>query len=168
MIMKFALDLPEDDEYLRTTRLLSRALLEDLRVTEEDRQDVEVIVSELCTNVIRHAKSTEGRYHLVLEYHREKVVITVEDNGSGFAPEEAPPPGTYRPDELTGGTRVGGYGVPLVQALSDRIQFELTEPQGTKVRAEKALRYETRQAEERAKKMDSSGGAAIEATLNPK
>jgi serine/threonine-protein kinase RsbW len=166
MILKFSLDLPEDDEYLRTIRLLSKALLEDLRVIEEDKIGVETIVSELCTNVIRHAQSTEGKYHLALEYHQERVVITVEDKGAGFAPEEAPPPGTYRPDELAGGMRVGGYGMLLVQALSDRIQFELTEPRGTKVQAEKVLRYETRQAKDRATKMDKSECAALEATLD--
>jgi serine/threonine-protein kinase RsbW len=165
MILKLSLDLPEDHEYVRTTRLLSRTLLDDLRVVSEDKDDIEIIVSELCTNVVRHAHSSEGRYQLVIEYHRDKVVITVEDQGSGFVPGSSAPPGTQRPDDLTGGNRIGGFGVPLVNALSDRIKFEPTEPQGTRVQAVKALHYESQEAQARAGKMDSVDGAEIQASL---
>lgn len=164
MILKLSLDLPEDHEYVRTTRLLSRTLLDDLRVVSEDKEDIEIIVFELCTNVVRHARSTEGRYQLVIEYHREKAVVTVEDRGSGFVPEAIPPPGTERPDELLGGERIGGFGVPLVNALSDRLQFEPTEPQGMKIRAEKALHYQSWEAKDRAGRMDSGDGAELNAS----
>lgn len=162
MILKLSLDLPEDQEYIHTTRLLSRTLLDDLRVVAQDKDDIESIVTELCTNVVRHANSTNGRYHLVVEYYREKAVITVEDQGIGFTPETAATPGTERPEDLAGGVRIGGYGVPLVKALSDRIRFEMASPQGTKVQAEKALRYETPRAEARAASMDETEGAKIE------
>lgn len=104
MILKLSLDLPEDQEYIHTTRLLSRTLLDDLRVVTQDKDDIETIVTELCTNVVRHAKSTEGRYHLIVEYHQEKVVITVEDQGLGFVPDAVAAPGTERPEGLAGGT----------------------------------------------------------------
>lgn len=162
MILRLSLDLPEDQEYIHTTRLLSRTLLDDLHVVSQDKEDIEIIVTELCTNVVRHAQSTDGRYHLVIEYHREKAVITVEDKGIGFTPDTAPASGTLRSDALAGGTRVGGFGVPLVRALSDRIEFELIMPQGTKVEAEKALHYETPQAEDRAENMDQGEGAKVE------
>jgi serine/threonine-protein kinase RsbW len=165
MILKLSLDLPEDHEYVRTTRLLSRTMLDDLRVVGEDKDDIEIIVSELCTNVVRHAHSSEGRYQLVIEYHRDEAVITVEDQGSGFVPGSSAPPGTARPDDLTGGKKIGGFGVPLVNALSDRIKFEPTEPQGTWVQAVKALHYETREAKDRARKMDSVDGAEIQASM---
>jgi serine/threonine-protein kinase RsbW len=158
MILKLSLDLPEDHEYVRITRLLSRTLLDDLQVVSEDKDDIEIIVSELCTNVVRHAHSSKGRYQLVIEYDRDKAVITVEDQGAGFIPEDAPPPGSRRPDHLTGGERIGGFGVPLVNALSDRIRFEPTEPQGTKVQAEKRLHYESAQARRQAGRMDGSDG----------
>ncbi|MES2459696.1 MAG: ATP-binding protein [Armatimonadota bacterium] len=165
MILRLSLDLPEDQEFVRTTRLLSRTLLDDLRVIEEDKYDIETIVTELCTNVIRHAKSSEGRYHLAIEYHRDKAVITVEDQGVGFAPDTAPEPGTHRSDTLTGGERIGGFGMPLVKLLSDRVQFALTEPQGMTVMAEKTLRYESRRDRARAGKMDATEGGQINATL---
>jgi hypothetical protein len=37
MILKLSLDLPEDQEYIHTTRLLSRTLLDDLRVVTQTK-----------------------------------------------------------------------------------------------------------------------------------
>lgn len=62
MILRLSLDLPEDTTYIRTTRLLSRCLLEDIKVSRETIADVETIVTELCSNVIRHAKSKETHF----------------------------------------------------------------------------------------------------------
>ena len=45
MILRLSLDLPEDTTYVRTTRLLSRTLLEDLKVNKHDIDDIETIVA---------------------------------------------------------------------------------------------------------------------------
>ena len=57
MILRLSLDLPEDATYIRTTRLLSRCLLVDMKVNQTIIDDVETIVAELCSNVVRHAQS---------------------------------------------------------------------------------------------------------------
>jgi len=143
---------------VRTTRLLSRTLLEDLGALPGDVDDIEVIVSELCTNVVRHAHSAAGRYHIALEYHHGKVVILVEDTGGGFSPAAVPAPGTGRADpEAHGGERIGGFGLPLIGAISDRLEFratQATEPHGLTVRAERAFGYQSRGSRERADEMD--------------
>ena len=159
MILKLSLDLPEDKAYVRTTRLLSRTLLEDLGARPGDVDDIEVIVSELCTNVVRHAHSDAGRYHVTLEYYHGKVVITVEDTGGGFSPAVVPAPGTRRVDpEAHGGERIGGFGLPLIEAISDRLEFratQATEPHGLTARAEKAFGYQSRGARDRVEEMDN-------------
>lgn len=53
MILRLSLGLPEDTTYIRTTRLLRRCLLQDIRVNRDTINDVELIVTELCSNVIR-------------------------------------------------------------------------------------------------------------------
>lgn len=203
MILRLSLDMPVDREYVRTTRLLSRALLEDLKVLPEDTDAIELIIGELCTNVVRHAAqnknnrsssasvpgetaeatgndSEQSDYQVILEYHKEKLLVTVEDKGPGFDLEAIAEPGTARPDSLAGSgsdkgngaavaQRLGGFGIPLIAALSDALNFEATNPNGTKVRAEKKLRYQSPQAEQRAAKMDESNhgqGARIEATTS--
>jgi len=172
MILRLSLDLPEDEEYVRTTRLLSRALLEDLRVVPGDVDDVEVIVNELCANVLRHARSARARYEVLLEYHREKVVVTVRDGGGGFSPDAVPPPGALataggggRP---AGDVRVGGFGLPLLRELSDRLEFtpvdDGTGTAGTAARAEKGLHYRTPAAEARAEHMDQTEAGEVDVT----
>ncbi len=160
MILRLSVNLPEDKAYIRTTRLLSRCLLEDISVVKADIDDVEIILSELCSNVIRHAHSQATHYQVTLEYYEPRVVITVIDQGQGFAPKDIAPPGTMRP-ELGGGERLGGFGLLLLEGLSDKLDFTETDPHGTTVRAEKSLHYATRaDSDEAAKRDEGSGGMA--------
>jgi anti-sigma regulatory factor (Ser/Thr protein kinase) len=84
MFLRLTLDLPEDILYVRTTRLLSRALLQDINVVKDDIDDIESIVGELCSNVIRHAHSIKARFSVVIEYAERRAIILVEDEGTGF------------------------------------------------------------------------------------
>ncbi|MGI4792163.1 MAG: ATP-binding protein [Janthinobacterium lividum] len=160
MILRLSLDLPEDLSYIRTTRLLSRTLLEDIKVVKEDMDDVEIIVGELCSNVVRHAHSKEKHYSVVLEYYEPRVVITVTDKGQGFGQEDVLPAGTVRPDEA-GGERVGGFGLFLLEGLSDKLKFTATVPHGTTVHVEKKLRYETQGDANEAAERDMGEGIDI-------
>lgn len=108
MILRLSLDLPEDATYVRTTRLLSRCLLDDLKVNRTTTDDVETIVAELCANVVRHAKSKETHFLVTLEYFKPQVVITVTDAGEGFAPTDVLPVGTPRPDFAGGNAWAAG------------------------------------------------------------
>lgn len=109
MIMRLSLDLPEDTAYIRTTRLLSRRLLQDIKVRPDIIQDVETIVTELCSNVVRHAQSKDAHFLITLEYSEPEVVITVKDTGRDYSQADVLPAGAVRPD-LDGGERTGGYG----------------------------------------------------------
>jgi serine/threonine-protein kinase RsbW len=161
MILKLSLDLPDDGAYVQITRLLGRTLLEHLRVVDADIADLELLVGELCTNVIRHAQPSEGRYRVTLEYLADRVELTVEDTGKGFSFTDVPEAGTQRPDSLQGGQRIGGFGMGLVQALADRLEFRRTDPHGTTVRAEVELHYQTEAAAEKAAEMDASEGGQV-------
>ncbi|HEY3331856.1 MAG TPA: ATP-binding protein [Capsulimonadaceae bacterium] len=142
MILRLSLDLPEDATYIHTARRLSRCLLEDINVKHGTIDDVENIVGEVCSNVIRHAESKAAHFLVTLEYYEPKVVITVKDTGKGFVMDDVLPVGQTRSDGLTG-ERLGGYGMVMLEGLADKLQFSVTEPQGTTVRVEKNLEYKT-------------------------
>ena len=163
MILRLSLDLPEDATYIRTTRLLSRCLLDDMRVIHATIDDVETIVAELCSNVVRHAHAHGKRFLLTLEYYKPKVVITVIDQGQGFVVNDVLPAGTLRPDG-SGGVRFGGYGLALLEGLSDKLDFTATDPHGTTVRVEKNLHYETEGAANAAAERDNSHGGVVSAS----
>ncbi len=159
MILRLALELPEDLAYVRITRILGRALLDFLQVEPADMDDIEILVGELCANVLRHAQTHDGKYQVTLEYFSDHVTIMVEDQGPGFSFKDVPLAGTSRAD-FGGGERVGGYGMQLLQSLSDRLEFHRTDPHGTTVCAEKKLRYRTDAAAAQAAGLNASEGHA--------
>jgi anti-sigma regulatory factor (Ser/Thr protein kinase) len=159
VILRLSLDLPEDAAYVTMTRLMGRTALQYLNVTPTDVGDVETILDELTSNAVRHARSHDGRFRLTLDYYAEKVVITVEDNGPGFRPDAVPPPGTPRPD-LDGGERLRGFGLVIVQAMTDRLEFHREGGGGTKVQAEKRLAYKTEADAHRAEGLNADDASA--------
>lgn len=163
MILRLSLDLPEDSTYIRTTRLLSRRLLDDMKVNTTTTDDVEVIVAELCSNVVRHAHSKETHFLVTLEYYKPQVVITVTDAGEGFAQGNVLPVGAVRSDG-EGGERLGGWGLTLLEGLSDKLDFTATDPHGTTVRVEKNLHYETEGAADEAAERDTDMGGIVTAS----
>ena len=160
MILRLSLDLPEDAAYSRTARFFSRCLLQDMKVLETTARDVENIVGELCSNVIRHARSSATRFLVVLEYFEPKVVITVTDTGKGFVRKDVLPVGSTRPDGA-GGERVGGFGLGILEGLCDKIDYTVTDPQGTTVRVEKNLHYETQKDSDDATARDTDHGGIV-------
>ena len=75
----------------------------------EDRAagDLVLLVSELVTNAVRHARGE--RFEVRLEVRPELLRLEVQDEGAGFEPLLAP---------RRGGT--GGYGLFIVDRLADR------------------------------------------------
>jgi anti-sigma regulatory factor (Ser/Thr protein kinase) len=159
MILRLTLDLPEDKSYMATTRLLSRTLLEYHNVLRVDIDDTIAIIDELCTNVVRHAQSKCHCFTVTVEYYSERVSIDVIDHGLGLQPDQMRAVGAARMD-ADGEERFGGFGVPLVRALSDRLEFRDTDPHGTTVHAEKHLRYETARDKRDAVRMERVGNHA--------
>ena len=139
MIMRLSLDLPEDESLTGMVRHLSRSVLDTFHVDKKDIDDLEYVIGELSTNAVRHGEDT--CYTINLELHPDRAVVTVVDKGKGFTFANVPPPGTVRVDE-SGGERIGGWGLPLVRMLADKVEFFRTDPHGTTVRAEKTLHYE--------------------------
>ena len=161
MILKVSLDLPGDGTYLRIARRVGHTLLEDMGVTDQDIADIEFIVGELCTNVVRHAQTlNDGRFIVMLEYHADKVVVVVEDKGVGLPFKDVREVGSARLD-LDGSERLGGFGLELVRKMADQIEFQRSDPHGTTVMAEKSLHYNTALDAEEAERLDQSRGGAV-------
>jgi anti-sigma regulatory factor (Ser/Thr protein kinase) len=69
--------------------------------------DVMLLVSELVTNAVRHARGDE--FEVRLEVRRDALRLEVHDQGAGFQPKIQPS------DDGT-----GGYGLYIVEQLADR------------------------------------------------
>ncbi|MET9378206.1 ATP-binding protein [Streptomyces sp. NPDC002992] len=83
---------------------------------------VELVVSELVTNAVRHARGAAGS--LCLQAKNDSITIDVSDAD--------PRPPRERTPDFTGGT--GGFGWPMVQNLATAVTVT-TRPSGKTVRA---------------------------------
>lgn len=138
MTVKLALDLPSEARYVRLARMVGRTMLENLNVQRAPAEDIEFVLGELCSNAVRHSQTSGGVYRVTLEHSGDRVSVTVEDRGLGFEFCDVPEAGSLRSD-FGGQTRIGGFGMGLVKAFSDKLEFTRTEPQGTTVRVERSL-----------------------------
>ena len=74
--------------------------------------DVELLVSELATNSVRHAGCDEGdELAMEADVRPDHVRVRLSDPGRGFEAASPRPPVTGSP---------GGYGLVLLERLSDR------------------------------------------------
>jgi anti-sigma regulatory factor (Ser/Thr protein kinase) len=117
----FAVRLPCDARAPGAARIVVAQRLHD-RIAAGVLERAQLVVSELVTNSVRH--SGTGRADAVIvrvSLSRTMVRLEVEDAGRGgvIAP---------RPPDLDSG---GGFGLQLVEALSDRWGLERSTPHGT-------------------------------------
>src|SRR5687767_5131874 len=93
-------------------RCARRVVREELKDTLPRRRlaDVELIVSELATNSVRHAGCDEsGEISVEADVEPDRVRVALSDTGLGFEAHTPQPPGKGSS---------GGYGLVLLDRLS--------------------------------------------------
>ncbi len=103
-----SLELPPD---AIAPRLARHAITELDPLLGPASPDVALLVSELVTNGVRHAGAgPDAPVRLAVQVEEDRIRVEVSDNGQGFDHGPLPPdPG-----------RAGGWGLRLVDALSER------------------------------------------------
>ncbi|WP_424530259.1 ATP-binding protein [Sphaerisporangium viridialbum] len=131
MEVTIALRLPRDAASVSVTRQILGAELEVLGVERHIKEDIQLMLTEACSNVIRHASETD-EYTVSAKLVADKFVITVVDTGSGFDPDKV---GARSP------LAEHGRGLQIMRALADDVRFMNRPKHGAIVCLEKALRY---------------------------
>jgi serine/threonine-protein kinase RsbW len=131
MNIEFTLSLPRDEVSVPITRHIAAHALDLLGVEADCASDIEVALTEACTNVLDHVGENDD-YTVRLQIWDRLCVIEVIDVGHGF---DAAPHG--RGDAAQGAE--AGRGIQLIRALVDRVDFTSREQQGTVVHLEKDL-----------------------------
>ena len=127
-----ALLLPRDARTIPVARHICREALRELGVEANCVGDIEVALTEACTNVLEHSQAGE-EYEVQVRLAVHDCVIRVVDQGRGFD-TAAPRP---RTEEIL----ENGRGIALMHALVDRVKFESRPAEGTIVHLEKQLEY---------------------------
>ena len=133
MEIKLTLALPRDAVSVPVVRRILTRSMDVLGVSKETTADIEVALTEACSNVLNHAESGDD-YEVSAGIDGEFCVIEVIDRGDGFDSDvaglaEAP------------GSAEGGRGIQLMRALVDRVEFTSNPREGTVVHMEKRLTW---------------------------
>ncbi|QXJ20407.1 ATP-binding protein [Actinomadura graeca] len=131
--MEISLDLllPRDAASVPASRKILDAALQALGVEDQICDDIELMLTEACSNVIRHAENGSG-YTVRATIQDLRCVIKVIDSGPGFEPDEIPVPGP---------SAERGRGLMIMRMLADDVRFASVPDDGALVALEKRLRY---------------------------
>lgn len=112
MAAELTLALPRDPRYVVMTRKVARSMLGELGVAEDLVQEVELALTEACSNAVRHAVGSAS-YTVTLKADEHGCDIEVIDTGPGFTP----------PRHAVSGDGYG-YGLFLIGTLVDQVSFD--------------------------------------------
>ena len=110
---------------VREIRRISPALADFLAeegVPGRTIHHVRLVIEELVVNVVRYAYTDKAPHKIGLDVRTEprRVVVTVEDDGRPFNPNDVPPPKLL--EALEAG-RAGGVGILMVKKLSHDVAY---------------------------------------------
>jgi serine/threonine-protein kinase RsbW len=131
--IKFTLQLPRDALSVPVVRRVLTSSMDTLGVAEDCLTDIEIALTEACTNVLDHAAAGD-EYEVVAGLDDSMCVIEVVDTGRGF---DAAHLGHAEADP----SAEEGRGIQLIRALVDRVHFRSRPEAGMIVRLEKELAF---------------------------
>ena len=130
MDIVFRLALPREAASVPVVRQLCRSSFRSLGIADDCSDDLELVVTEACTNVLKHASGRDA-YEVQVCLSGSSCEIQVKDTGGGFDHE------SHGLEEAQG-TAEGGRGIHLMRVLVDRLQF-VSADSGTMVHLQKTL-----------------------------
>lgn len=135
MNIVFSLNLPKDATSVPVVRRISREALSSLGVKDACVSEIEVALSEACTNVLKHVEGTQETYEVKVDVDEDLCEIRVIDTGAGFDHASA---GRAHADHAA----EGGRGIFLMRAMVDDLEFTSAPESGTVVHLTKNLELE--------------------------
>ncbi|MFI0444406.1 ATP-binding protein [Actinomadura sp. 6N118] len=148
MLFSLELQLPRDAASVPVARGLLASSLEALGTDDTVQIDIELMLTEACTNVIRHATAGDA-YAVQVMITSTHCVIRVLDAGQGFDAEAAEQQGT-------GPAREHGRGLMIMKSLADDIRFGVHPREGALVSMEKELLFKADALGPKLAEMDSA------------
>jgi serine/threonine-protein kinase RsbW len=132
MEISLSLSLPRDEASVPFVRHLCGDALAQLGVAGDCVSDVEIAITEACTNVVRHSTDAREEYKVQILIDEGSCHITVTDSGAGFDHEA-------KLSAVAEAGAEGGRGLGLMHALVDNVKFVSKPSDGTIVHLVKNL-----------------------------
>jgi serine/threonine-protein kinase RsbW len=135
MHLQLRLLLPGEERSVPVVRKVLGHALGVLGVERDCLDDVELVISEACTNVLDHA-GPQDEYVVLVGIDGRDCTIEVCDEGHEFSPPRTAEAGTLIDPDAE-----HGRGVQLMRALVDDLDFAASDDKGTIVRWHKPLTH---------------------------
>ena len=135
MQLTLTLCLPRDELTVPVARHIVHSSLREAGVEEECVDDIEIALSEACTNVLKHSGPGD-EFEVAVDLNVKSATIRVVDTGHGFDWE------SLEEDTSSDLSAERGRGIELMQALVDTVKFTSRPQAGTIVHLEKALEFD--------------------------
>ena len=134
MEIKLTLALPRDELSVPVARNVLKQAMDVLGVEQETTADIQLALTEACTNVLDHAIEAD-EYEVSAGIDGDVCVIEVIDRGaSGFD-------GSQHGHAAAEEDAEEGRGIQIMRALVDKVEFESRPQVGTVVHLEKKLEW---------------------------
>jgi len=116
-------------EYLHLVTGTSRVFCETIMEPDIPKNfvdDVELAVSEACTNAIRHTVDADASAMVIVHFrmYETELVVEISDQGSGFEFAEVVEPAFDQHPE-------GGYGLYIIKSVMDEVHYTRGEEMNT-------------------------------------
>lgn len=132
MQISFGLCLPRDAASVPVVRHICGDALLKLGVETTCVDDIQLAVTEACTNVLDHASDGSEEYEVTVEIDERICAIRVIDSGDGFD-------ATVADAGVSSTTAESGRGVFLMRSMVDNLKFVSKPEDGTMVHLVKRL-----------------------------
>ena len=95
----------------------------DAGLVDDDTTDVNIMLDEFVSNVIKYGYDDDGRHEIVVSMKLQDGLLTIgiEDDGKPFNPLDAPAPDLNLPVEQR---PIGGLGILIAKTMADTIEYE--------------------------------------------
>jgi serine/threonine-protein kinase RsbW len=125
--------LPRDTSSVSISRRVVRSALDALDVVEDIRYDVELALTEACTNVVQHAAYSD-EYEVTIAIEDTICSIDVVDSGHGYDEESLQASMPHPSAEE-------GRGLHLIRMLTENVRLDHHPKRGTIMHFEKKLEW---------------------------
>ena len=132
---KYSIKFKSTVEHLEEVEAITSKIAHEVGFNESSSDDLSIVITELFNNAIHHGNKGDLKKNVIIDYSvkANHLVISVQDQGNGFIPNEIRNP--LDPENLLAES---GRGIYLVKMLMDDTQFDISD-KGCKITIKKKI-----------------------------
>lgn len=129
MLNDVLIKIPAKKEFISIVRYAASVYSNELGFDIERMEDIKLVISEALNNAVLHTELEDCEVEVKLYQRAESFVMEIRDSGKGFSLPN------YEAPQLDK-ENCSGYGIYIMQTLSDSVEISSGDGKGTKLSIE--------------------------------